>query len=115
MRIGDRLVLVVDGRARDVPPVPARLRGAITQVDVLAVEAEALVEAAELLEHRATEQQEAAEHPVGLDGLRRPLVQVVVPALHPVRVGDEPDGVRRSSVPATVGKRRRDGWSVPSG
>ncbi len=73
-----------------VPALPAGAGGAVAEVDVLAVEAEALVEAAELLEHRAAQEQEAAEHPVGLDRLGRPLVEVVVAALVLVRVDEEP-------------------------
>ena len=58
-----------------------RLRRAVAEVDLLAVHAKALVEAAELVEHRAAEEQAAAEHPVGLDGLGGTLVEEVVVAL----------------------------------
>src|SRR5204862_1252873 len=76
--VGHRRVRVLDDRRRDVPPLPAGLPGSVAEVDVLAVEAEALVEAAELVEHRAAEHEERAEHPVGLDRLGGPLVEEVV-------------------------------------
>src|SRR3954468_12272198 len=58
--VGLRLVLVAHDRLRDVPALPAGARRAVLQVDVLAVEAEALVEPAELLEHLAPQEQEGA-------------------------------------------------------
>ena len=58
-------------RGRDVPALPAGLRGPVAQVDVLAVEAEALVEAAQLVQHLAAQEQEGAQHPVGFDRLGR--------------------------------------------
>src|ERR1044072_5149949 len=75
------LPLVAHPRGRDVPALPASLRGAVAEVDVLAVEAEAGVEAAQLVEHRAAQQDEAAEEPVRLRGLRRILAEVIVRAL----------------------------------
>src|SRR5688500_10009516 len=66
-----------DARGRDVPALPAGPRRAVRKVDVLAVEAEALVEPAELVQHGAPKQQEGAEHPVRLDRLVR-LVAVEV-------------------------------------
>src|ERR1700742_302898 len=84
--IGDSLVLVLDDGSRDVPARPARAPCAVTEVDVLAVEEEALVEAAELVEQSTAQHQEAAEHPVGLDRLGRALVEVVVAALQLVRI-----------------------------
>src|SRR5919108_3970870 len=69
-----------DDRVRDVPALPAGLGSSIGEVDLLAVEAVAVVEAAELVEHLAAQEQERAQHPVGLDRLLRPLVeQVVIP------------------------------------
>jgi hypothetical protein len=62
------------GRSSD----PSPPGGAVAEVDVLAVEAEALVEVAELLEHLAPQQEECREHPVGLDRLRRAVVEQVV-------------------------------------
>src|SRR5258707_9634587 len=46
-----------------------RSHRAVLQIDVLAVEAKALVEAAELFEHRPTHHQEPGEHPIGSHGL----------------------------------------------
>ena len=57
------------------------LGGAVAEVDLLAVHAEALVEASEPVEHRAAEEQAAPEHPVGLDRLGGTLVEQVVVAL----------------------------------
>src|SRR5262249_15159455 len=69
--VGFGLVLMAhDGRG-DVPTLPAGLGRAVLQIDVLSVEAKARIEAADLVQHRATNEQEAAEHPVGLNGLRR--------------------------------------------
>ena len=47
-----------------MPALPAALRGSVGEIDVLAIEAEALVEAAELVEHLPAQEQEGAE----LDG-----------------------------------------------
>ena len=82
--VGDGLVLVAYDRGGDVPALPAGEHRAVLQVDVLAVEPEARVETAELDEHGAAQQQEAAEHPVGLDGpVGRRLVEMkVVLLLH---------------------------------
>ena len=79
--VDDRRVVVDDDRARDVPPLPARLHRPVAEVDVLAVVPEPRVPAADLLEHRAALKQERAEQPVGLHGLRRALVEEVVVAL----------------------------------
>src|ERR1051326_4741520 len=79
--VGLALPLVADDRRRDVPALPARLRGAIAEIDVLAVQREAGVEAAELVEHRAAEAEEAAEQPVGLHRLDGLLAEVVVGVL----------------------------------
>src|SRR5262249_60117501 len=54
---------------------------AVADVDVLTVEPEARVEAAELLEHPAPEQEETAEQPVGAHRLGGILVEVVVRTL----------------------------------
>ena len=77
-----------DGRLRDVPALPAGLRGPVAEVDVLAVEAEALVEAAELVEHLAAQEEEGGEHPVGLDRLGRPVLEQVVVELPGLRAED---------------------------
>src|SRR4051794_31723962 len=79
--VDDRGVVVPHARRRHVPPLPPRPRGAVAEVDVLAVHAEARVEAADRVEQLAAQEQERAEQPVGLDRLLRPLVQQVVPAL----------------------------------
>ena len=57
----------------------------VAEVDVLDVVAIAGVPATDLLEHRASLQQECAQHPIGLHGLVRPLVEKVVVALALVR------------------------------
>src|SRR6266545_851182 len=72
--------VVHDGRG-DVPTLPPRPRRAITQVDVLAVEAKAGVEAADLVEHVAAEENEPAEQPVRLHRPRDVLAEVVVRTL----------------------------------
>ena len=79
--VGERVPAVRDDRARHVPALPPGPRGAVAEVDLLAVHAEARVVAAELVEHLAAEEERAAEHPVGLDRLGRVLVEVVVRAL----------------------------------
>src|SRR2546422_8453202 len=71
-------VKVSNDRGRDVPALPPGFGSPVTEVDVLAVETELFVEAAELLEHFASKQQERGEHPIRLDRLGRPLVQKVV-------------------------------------
>src|SRR6266536_4897305 len=73
-------VALRDHGSRDVPALPACLRRAVTELDVLAVEAEALVEAPELVKPLATEKEERAQHPVCGDRLARALVQQVVAA-----------------------------------
>src|SRR5690349_2151994 len=80
-RVRGALPLVMHDRSRDVPALPSGLRGAVAEVDVLAVEAEAGVEAAELLEHRAAQEHEAAEQPVRRDRSVGLVVEVVVLAL----------------------------------
>src|SRR3954467_15164467 len=67
--VGLRLVLVPDDGLRHVPALPPRALRAVLQVDVLPVETKALVETAELVEHRAAVHQEPGEHPVRLDRL----------------------------------------------
>ncbi len=74
-------VLVVHDRGRDVPALPPGLRGAVVEVDVLAVHPVAGVPAADLVEHRAAQQEEGAEHRVCFHGLVGPLVEQVVAAL----------------------------------
>ena len=76
-----RVPAVAGDGVRDVPALPAGPGRAVTEVDLLAVHPKAFVEPAELLEHRPPEEEAAAEHPVGAHGLRRPLVEDVVPAL----------------------------------
>ena len=80
---------VADDRGRHVPALPPGLRGPVAEVDVLAVHAEARVEAAELLEHRPAHEQERGEHPVGLHGLLGSLVEEVVRPLPLERREDE--------------------------
>src|SRR4029450_8808523 len=79
--VRQRLPAVRADRLRDVPALPARLRSSVTEVDLLAVHPETGVVAAELVEHRAAEGERPAEHPVGLDRLLRPFVELVVRAL----------------------------------
>src|SRR3954467_12378125 len=69
--VGLGLVLVPDDGLRHVPPLPPGTQRAVLQGDVLAVQAEALVEPAELLEHRPPQEQEAAPHPIGPHPLLR--------------------------------------------
>ena len=77
--VGLRFVFVADDCRRNVPALPPGEHRAILQVDVLAVQAKGRIEAAELVEHLPPQQEEAAEHPVGLDGLLRiGLVEVVM-------------------------------------
>src|SRR6516164_9031851 len=64
-----------------VPTLPVRLREPVAEVDLLAVHAEALVEAADLVERRSAYQHEPPEHPVGFDRLGRALVELIVVAL----------------------------------
>src|SRR4051812_36735892 len=64
-----------------IPALPARLRRAVRDIDVFAVEPEAGVEPAELLEHRAAQEHETTEQPVRLHRLLRLLPEVVVLAL----------------------------------
>src|SRR5215213_3431981 len=64
-----------------VPALPARLRGAVGEIDVFAVEPEAGVEAAELLEHRAAQEHETPEEPIRPHRLVRLVAEVVVLAL----------------------------------
>src|SRR3954454_19951232 len=49
--VGDSLVVVDDDRVGYVPALPAGLARAVGEVDVVAVQSIALIEAAELLEH----------------------------------------------------------------
>ena len=111
--VGLGLVLVRDDRRRHVPALPAGLHGAVLKVDVLAVEAKALVEPAELLEHRAAQHQEAAEHPVGRHRrLGRRLVEVVVVALPRI---DEPKRRAPHDRPEHGREPPPRGLPVPSG
>src|SRR5215203_5313692 len=67
--------------SRNVPALPTSLRGPVGEVDVLAIQPEAFVEAAELVERFAAQEQEGAEHPVDLRRLLRRLVEDVMRAL----------------------------------
>jgi hypothetical protein len=82
---------VGDDGVGHVPALPAGLRGAVAEVDVLAVEAEAGVEAAELVQQLPSQEQERAEHPVRLHRLRRELVELVVLDLARLRAQDLPE------------------------
>ena len=106
---------MVDDRRGHVPALPAGLRRAVVEVDVLAVHPEARVPAADLVEHRAAQQQERAEHPVRLHRLGRALVEQVVAALVAEGGKSSRSGVRRTSVAPTVGKERRVACQGPSG
>src|SRR4029077_15817718 len=50
--VGQPVPAVADDRVRDVPALPAGLRGPVREVDLLAVHAEAGVVTAELVQHR---------------------------------------------------------------
>src|SRR6266545_1712112 len=88
--ISDRRVGVLHDRLRYVPALPAGLRHPVTQLDVLAVQPEAFVEAAELVERGPPKEEESAEHPVGLDRLGRALVEEIVPTLPALRAKEPP-------------------------
>ena len=104
--VGLGLVLVAHDRGRDVPALPAGQHRAVLRGRCPRRRGGTLVEAAELVEHRPAQEQEAAEHPVGLDRLvRARLVEMEVVALvHELAQRRPPD-----DRPVTVGKRRRDG------
>src|SRR5438874_11615664 len=87
-----RVPRVPHDRRGDAPALPACPGGPVAEVDVLAVHAEAAVEATELVQHRPAQEEEGAEHPVRLDGLRRPLVEEVVPPLAAERPEGEAEG-----------------------
>jgi hypothetical protein len=89
--VADDGVAVLDEGLRHVPALPARLRRSVPEVDV-AVEPKALVEAAELFEHLAAQEQEGAEHPVGRDRLGGTLLG----AASGVTIGSWSFAVRRS-------------------
>src|SRR5262245_16592354 len=93
---------------RDVPALPARLRGPVAEVDVLAVVTEAGVPAVDLLEQRAAHEEEGAEHPIGLHGLGGTLVEGVVLALGLVRRA-EPAKRRAAYDRATHGRKAPPG------
>src|SRR5437773_6806205 len=90
--VRDRGVLMPNGRLGDVPALPAGPRRAVTEIDVLSVEAVTLVEAAQLVEHVAPQEEERGEHPVGLDRLGRPLVEQVVVPLPCLRMEERTEG-----------------------
>src|SRR5439155_26054074 len=83
--VGDSLVVVDRDCLRDVPALPTGLAGAVGEVDLLDVEPVALVEAAKLLEHLASEEEESAEQPIRGGRVGRVLVEQVVAALAPSR------------------------------
>src|SRR5690349_17832807 len=83
---------VLDGRLRHVPAFPAGLSGAVAEVDVLAVETEAVVEPAQLVEHLSAQEQERREHPVGLNRFGRAFVESVVVTLAALRVEEGAEG-----------------------
>ena len=100
---------------RDEPALPAGLPGPVAEVDVLAVEAEAFVEAAELVEHLAAQEEERAEHPVRLASARRAARRAGSGRRwRSCGLSRRRSGVRRTIVPETVGNLLRDGWRVPS-
>ena len=53
-------VLVAHDGGRNVPALPAGARGAVVEIDVLAVHAEAGIPTADLVEHLPSQQQERA-------------------------------------------------------
>jgi hypothetical protein len=84
-------IRVADDRLGDEPALPARVRGAVGDVDVLDVVAETGVPTADLHQHRAAHQQAgAAEQPVALHRLSG--ARAVVPGLVLVRAAQEPEG-----------------------
>ena len=99
--------VVRDARRRDVPALPAGAHRAVAEVDVLDIVAVALVPAAELVQHRAAQEQERAEQPVRLHGPSGPLAEVVVRALALERREQPPQ--RRPS-----DDRARDGGEAPA-
>src|SRR5256886_15628696 len=84
--VGHGLMVVDHDRAGHVPALPAGLARAVREVDVVAVETEAFVEAAELVEHLAAEEEEAAEQPVRRSRLPGVLVQEGALPLGPLGV-----------------------------
>src|ERR1700693_817005 len=101
---------VADGGLRDEPALPAGPLGAVAEVDILAIEAKALVEAAELVEHLAPKEEEGAEHPVGLHRLCGTLLDQVVAALPLLRLEQTPEG--RASHDRARDRREAPGWSL---
>ncbi len=103
-----------DDGGRHVPALPPGLRGAVVEIDVLAVHPEAGVQAADLVEHRASHEQERAEHRVRLDGSSGPLVEEVVVPLPAQR--REKQAQRRTAYErrADGGEARRDACQLPS-
>ena len=79
--VGHPSMGVNDGGGGNEPALPARAHRPVAEIDVLAVEAEAVVEAAELIEHLTPQEDERADQPLGVGGLGRLLVQEVVVAL----------------------------------
>src|SRR6476659_8112651 len=75
--VRDRRMCVYDDCVGNVPAFPTRFRGSVTEVDVLAVEPEAGIEPAELVDHLAAKEQERGEHPVSVNRLGRPLLELV--------------------------------------
>src|SRR3954465_15956030 len=76
--VGDSLVRVADDRLGDVPALPTGFRGPVAEMHVLAVEPEPGVEAAELVEHLAAEEQERGQHPLCGSGLGGAVLQEIV-------------------------------------
>ena len=114
--VGDGGVRVRDDRLRDVPALPARLRGPVAEVDVLAVQPDS---------PRRSRRARRASRGAG-GGTRRASsppgpARSAGPRAGSGRPGASPgggslrSGVRRTIVPLTVGKLRRDGCQRPSG
>ena len=101
---------------RDVPAFPVRAAGPVGEVDVVAVEAIALVQAAQLSSSSRRRKRKAPSSQSDCVGHGRPLVERGSGAAAGCSVSSSRrSGVRRTSVPRTVGKLRRDGCQRPSG
>ena len=113
--VGDGLVVVDRDRLGDVPPLPAGEARAVGEVDLLAVEPVALVEAAELVEQLSAEEEEGAEQPVRECRVGRVLVEQIVAALPLLRLEQAAERRAADDRARTVGKLLREGCRRPSG
>ena len=100
--------------ARDVPPLPAGLRGAVAEVDVLAVEAEAASKppSSSSISRRRRRKAPSSQSP---GRAPRALVEVVVARWRSSGGNEAAQRRPADERPRTVGKLRRDGCQRPSG